>query len=259
MVGKHRVQIGDNTVRYDFVVSRNITIIRGDSGTGKTTLYNLIQEMNQKKNSGITWNCDCDCYALTDFDWEDVIERHPKSIIFVDENFSSMRSEKFASIVNSADNYFVLITRAYLPMLAYSIKEVYSMHVSGKYATLNNEYEITVNELQNVYSSTLSYPPRLITPDYVLCEDSNSGLEMFHALAEKVSAECHSAHGKSNIPEKVLDFEENKTYLIIVDGAAYGPEMGATVRYIEDHFNCYLYARESFEWLLLKLCFQKIQ
>lgn len=221
MIGKHRVQIGDNTIRYDFVLSRNITIIRGDSGTGKTTLYNLIQEMNQKKNSGITWNCDCDCYALTDFDWEDVIERHPKSIIFVDENFSSMRSEKFASIVNSADNYFVLITRAYLPMLAYSIKEVYSMHVSGKYATLNNEYEITVNELQNVYSSTLSYPPRLITPDYVLCEDSNSGLEMFHALAEKVSAECHSAHGKSNIPEKVLDFEENKTYLIIVDGAAY--------------------------------------
>lgn len=257
MIGKHRVQIGDNTIRYDFVLSRNITIIRGDSGTGKTTLYNLIQEMNQKKNSGITWNCDCDCYALTDFDWEDVIERHPKSIIFVDENFSSMRSEKFASIVNSADNYFVLITRAYLPMLAYSIKEVYSMHVSGKYATLNNEYEITVNELQNVYSSTLSYPPRLITPDYVLCEDSNSGLEMFHALAEKVSAECHSAHGKFNIPEKVLDFEENKTYLIIVDGAAYGPEMGATVRYIEDHFNCYLYAPESFEWLLLKVMFSK--
>ena len=251
MIGKHRVQIGDNTIRYDFVLSRNITIIRGDSGTGKTTLYNLIQEMNQKKNSGIAWNCDCGCYALTDFDWEDVIERHPKSIIFVDENFSSMRSEKFASIVNSADNYFVLITRAYLPMLAYSIKEVYSMHVSGKYATLNNEYEITVNELQNVYSSTLSYPPRLITPDYVLCEDSNSGLEMFHALAERVSAECHSAHGKSNIPEKVLDFEENKTYLIIVDGAAYGPEMGATVRYIEDHFNCYLYAPESFEWLIL--------
>lgn len=112
-------------------------------------------------------------------------------------------------------------------------------------------------ELQNVYSSTLSYPPRLITPDYVLCEDSNSGLEMFHALAEKVSAECHSAHGKSNIPEKVLDFEENKTYLIIVDGAAYGPEMGATVRYIEDHFNCYLYAPESFEWLLLKVMFSK--
>ena len=139
----------------------------------------------------------------------------------------------------------------------YSIKEVYSMHVSGKYATLNNEYEITVNELQNVYSSTLSYPPRLITPDYVLCEDSNSGLEMFHALAERVSAECHSAHGKSNIPEKVLDFEENKTYLIIVDGAAYGSEMGATVRYIEDHFNCYLYAPESFEWLLLKVMFSK--
>lgn len=116
MVGKHRVQIGDNTVRYDFVVSRNITIIRGDSGTGKTTLYNLIQEMNQKKNSGI------------------------------------------------------------------------------------------------VYSSTLSYLPRLITPDYVLCEDSNSGLEMFHALAEKVSAEVLEEHTKGT----ELEYHKkklNKQYL----------------------------------------------
>ncbi|WP_455721591.1 hypothetical protein [Agathobacter sp.] len=259
MKGQHRVQVWDNTVRYDFVLSRNITIIRGDSGTGKTTLYNLIQEVNQKQNSGITLNSDCSCFALTDFDWEEVISRHPASIIFVDENFSWLKSEKFASIVNSADNYFVLITRAYLPMLAYSINEVYSMHVSGKYVTLNNEYEITINELKNVYSKEQSYPPKNITPDYVLCEDSNSGYELFDKLSEKISAECHSAHGKSNVPEKMLDFDENpdKKYLVIVDGAAYGSEMGATVRYVYDHPNCFLYAPESFEWLLLKVMFSK--
>lgn len=259
MVGRHRVQIGDNTVRYDFVLSRNITIIRGDSGTGKTTLYNLVQEVNQKQNSGIILNCDCGCYALTDFDWEDVIKRHPKSIIFVDENFSWMRSERFASVVNSADNYFVLITRAYLPMLAYSVREVYGMHMSGKFVTLNNEYEITLNELRNVYSQTMSYPPRVITPDYVMCEDSNSGYELFCALTDRIPAECHSAQGKSNIPVKLLELEEHrdKIYLIIVDGAAYGAEMGVTVRYISDHPNCYLYAPESFEWLLLKVMFSK--
>ena len=257
MVGKHRVQIGDNTVRYDFVLSRNITIIRGDSGTGKTTLYNLVQEVNQKQNSGIQLNCDCGCYALTDFDWEEVIKRHPKSIIFVDENFGWMRSEKFASIVNSADNYFVLITRAYLSMLAYSIKEVYSMHVSGKYVTLNNEYEIALNELKNVYNQTMSFPQECITPDYVLCEDSNSGYELFHALTDKLSSECHSASGKSNIPECLLNFENDKTYLVIVDGAAFGSEMGATTRYMIQHENCYLYAPESFEWLLLKVMFSK--
>lgn len=259
MKGQHRVQVWDNTVRYDFVLSRNITIIRGDSGTGKTTLYNLIQEVNQKQNSGITLNCDCGCFALTDFDWEDVIYRHPASIIFVDENFSWLKSEKFASIVNSADNYFVLITRAYLPMLAYSINEVYSMHVSGKYVTLNNEYEITVNELKNVYSKELSYPPKTITPDYVLCEDSNFGYELFDKLSEKIFAECHSAHGKSNVPERLLDLDEDsdKRYLVIVDGAAYGSEMGATVRYVYDHPNCFLYAPESFEWLLLKVMFSK--
>lgn len=39
MIGKHRVQIGDNTIRYDFVLSRNITIIRGDSGTENPSDY----------------------------------------------------------------------------------------------------------------------------------------------------------------------------------------------------------------------------
>ena len=258
MIGKHRVQISDNTVRYDFTLYRNITIIRGNSGTGKTTLYNLIQEVNQKQNSGINLNCDCGCYALTDFEWEEFIERHPKSIIFADENFSDLKSEKFASIVNKADNYFVLITRAYLPMLAYSVKEVYAMHVSGKYITLNSEYEITVNELKNVYSKSFCYPAKTITPDYVLCEDSNSGFELFSYLSANV-AECSSAHGKSNIPEKLLDIKnkEDSTYLIIVDGAAYGAEMGATVRYLQATSNCYLYAPESFEWLLLKTLFSK--
>ena len=258
MKGKHKVVIKNNRLHYEFEIKRNITIIKGDSATGKTTLINMIRQFtNLGNSSGIELVCDVPCRVLEGIDWQIILHNISGNIIFIDEENAFIKTEQFAKAVRESDNYFVLITRAYLPMLAYSIKEVYSMHVSGKYATLNNEYEITVNELQNVYSSTLSYPPRLITPDYVLCEDSNSGLEMFHALAEKVSAECHSAHGKSNIPEKVLDFEENKTYLIIVDGAAYGPEMGATVRYIEDHFNCYLYAPESFEWLLLKVMFSK--
>lgn len=92
-------------------------------------------------------------------------------------------------------------------MLAYSIKEVYIMHISGKYITLNNEYEITVNELKNLYSHSFCYPPKIITPDYVFCEDSNSGFELFNYLSENISAECHSAHGKSNIPEKLLDLK----------------------------------------------------
>ena len=38
---------------------------------------------------------------------------------------------------------------------------------------------------------------------------------------------------------------------------ALSSEMGAAARYMVAHKNCYLYAPESFEWLLLKVMFSK--
>lgn len=44
MRGIHRVIIQNKRIRYDFELRRNLTIIRGDSATGKTTLIDMIQE-----------------------------------------------------------------------------------------------------------------------------------------------------------------------------------------------------------------------
>lgn len=42
MKGKHTIRVSDNRVRYEFTIKRNITIIRGDSATGKTTLLEML-------------------------------------------------------------------------------------------------------------------------------------------------------------------------------------------------------------------------
>ena len=42
MKGSYTVFIQNNKLRYEFTINRNITIIRGDSSTGKTTILNLI-------------------------------------------------------------------------------------------------------------------------------------------------------------------------------------------------------------------------
>lgn len=42
MKGKYSVFVQNNRLRYEFTVSRNITVIRGDSATGKTTLLDLL-------------------------------------------------------------------------------------------------------------------------------------------------------------------------------------------------------------------------
>lgn len=43
MKGKYHIVVQNNRLRYELDVKRNITIIRGDSATGKTTLLNMIQ------------------------------------------------------------------------------------------------------------------------------------------------------------------------------------------------------------------------
>ena len=44
MKGIHKVTIYTKRIRYEFELTRNITIIRGDSATGKTTLIDMVQE-----------------------------------------------------------------------------------------------------------------------------------------------------------------------------------------------------------------------
>lgn len=44
MKGKYHIVVQNNRLRYELDVKRNITILRGNSATGKTTLINMIQE-----------------------------------------------------------------------------------------------------------------------------------------------------------------------------------------------------------------------
>lgn len=44
MKSSHRVIVESRKVKYDFVIRRNITILTGDSGTGKTVLIDLIRD-----------------------------------------------------------------------------------------------------------------------------------------------------------------------------------------------------------------------
>ena len=49
MKGSHRIIVESRKVKYDFVIHRNITIITGDSGSGKTVLIDLIRVLKLPK------------------------------------------------------------------------------------------------------------------------------------------------------------------------------------------------------------------
>ena len=139
MIGKHSVLVKNRRIQYKFTIERNITILKGDSATGKTTLIELIAEYGRRgEESGITLVCDKECVVLTAQNWQLILENTHDSIVFIDEGDGFVRSQEFADLAKKSDDYFVIATRASLPNLPYSVMEVY-----GIKNTSGNRYQGT--------------------------------------------------------------------------------------------------------------------
>ena len=246
MVGEYKIEIYNNRVHYFLTVRRNITILQGNSATGKTELIRLIQEYEANQaSSGITIKCDAKCTVLTSIDWELRLSKLVNRIVFIDETANFLKSKEFASMVRGSDNYFVIVTRDDLGQLPYSIDEIYGLRNasdSSKYKSFKKVY----NETYRLYNLKMSGD---FSPDVVITEDSNAGYQCFSMVFD---IDCQAAGGKSKILG-LLREEEDIRVISIEDGAAFGSEMGRVFRYLEySGKECVIYAPESFEYLVLK-------
>lgn len=244
MKGKHKIVIKNNRLQYEFVIKRNITIIQGDSATGKTTLINMLRQAeNLGESSGIDVISDVPCKILEGSNWKIILENSAGNIFFTDEESSFVNTEEFASMIRESDNYFVLITRENLYNLPYSVDEIYELHESGKYHDTRKVYQ----QMYHIYSIEEKFP---IEPEKIIVEDSNSGYEFFKNISAEKNIACLSAGGKSNI-FSLLKKQSSEEICVIADGAAIGPEMNRLYKETLKKKNIHLYLPESFEWLIL--------
>lgn len=180
MKGAHRVIVETRKMKYDFVIKRNITIFTGDSGSGKTVLIDFIREYRRYgSDSGVSVSCDCACRTLDAEDWKREMEEISQSIVFIDEGNRFLVSKEFAELVQKTDNYYVIATREKLPMLPYSVNEIYGFRKSGKF----HEAKKTYNEIYHLYGEISETDG--VKPQLVITEDSNSGYEFFSELAKQ--------------------------------------------------------------------------
>lgn len=245
MKGKYNVIVSNNKLRYEFTIKRNITIIKGDSATGKTTLIDMLRQYsNLGDSSGINVSCDVKCRVLEGQDWKLLLSGITNTIFFIDEENQFIATEEFAKEVKKSDNYFVLITRENLYNLPYSVEEIYGIHSSGKY----NETKKFYQEFYRIYPNSNEAQ---IAPTGIVVEDSNAGYEFFKQIARDNNLQCESANGKSNICDHI-EGKHSKEICVIADGAAFGPEMEKVYSIVQSNSNIKLYLPESFEWLILK-------
>ena len=245
MKGKYKVIVRNNKLHYEFEIKRNITIIQGDSATGKTTLINMLRQAeNLGESSGVDVLSNVPCRILEGVSWKLILQNTAGTIFFIDEENAFINTEEFAAEVRGSDNYFVLITRENLYNLPYSVEEIYGLYASGRYQNTKKIYQ----QMYRIYSDIQELP---IKPELFIVEDSNSGYEFFKAISDEKNLECESAGGKSNIFSKIKNVK-SKDVCVIADGAAIGPEMNGLYEISHKKKNIHLYLPESFEWIVLK-------
>lgn len=246
MTGKHHVEVKNRDASFKFDLCRNITIVRGKSGTGKTTLYDMISDYTRlKEESGVNISCDKKCVALTDIDWENQLRKIKDSIVFIDEGAAYLRTEEFARAIKGSSNYYVIFNREDLHELPYSVEEIYEIKASGKYHTFKKIYK---SNKEHVYYRDKS--EKIQKFDALLTEDSKSGFQFYQHFFRESEIECFTS-GSNTAIFKWLKEHANDHVLVVADGAAFGAEIDRILK-LKSVSNFQLCLPESFEWLILK-------
>lgn len=235
---------------FDFTLRRNITVIKGDSATGKTSLLHMLYEyLRTGRESGYSVSADVAYYVYlrqeVGMHWQEILPRLEDTVIFIEENNEFVFSQEFAAFVRDSGNYFVLVNRAPFKMLPYSIHEIYEILTAGKHADVKESYHY----FREIYSNYPVAENNQIA--YAITEDSNAGFQFFsHVLKD---SRLISAGGNGNVLS-CLQKTVSGDVLAVVDGAAFGAMIESCLEYIGIQANqrITLWMPESFEYLILK-------
>ena len=240
MKGKHFIEVISRNMHYSIELSRNITIISGDSGTGKSSLRRMLYEY-LRLDGRVEFTIKCSAKFRV-FNGSLITDEQlftlKDTIVIVDEDATYLRSENFAKFVLKSSNYFVFMTRSPLSMLPYSFKSIYKLETRfefGKYITENIELFINGN-VSKINS--------------IITEDSNSGRQMLKACYDIVLDS--EINGNSTLVHRAYKNLNNGPLLLFADGAALGPYIHSLQELINTHNGkVVLWAPESFEYILL--------
>ncbi len=127
------VEVSNRNVVYRLDLHKRITLVRGNSGTGKTALYEMMNDYTDfPTDSGINVSGDKPCAALSYWYWEHQLRRLHDCVVFLGEPQYYMELEELAEAMLRTDNYYVLYTRENLPVFPEDDVEVCEMKANGR-------------------------------------------------------------------------------------------------------------------------------
>lgn len=219
-----------NKIQYKLKSNSRITIIRGNSATGKSLFVKCIDM--QKNFAQISIKSDRE---LRHINTETILDQKElrEDLIYVMDEFDGLNDKRISKYINNIKYTFILITRdVKLPHLIYNISDIYEFIESKHFNILKPKYDI--NKF-NKYKECIKI-------NKLQTEDSGSGLKFYKNLK---NYKVETSNGNSNINRNLKDNQFS-----VVDSIAFGPyikEYLIKTRYL----NNILIFPKSFEYLLL--------
>lgn len=247
MVGEHYLYVSTDKEIFEIKLTRQFTVLQGDSGTGKSFITSAIEESKKPNNRLVTVNSDVTVLNCVSLDLLAELVKGGSELICIIDEYEFMYTNRFFELAKYSNIYFLLISHGGIESIPYSVKEVYYLKPvrlkSGKHRLMPKpEFNLKESVLTD--------------QEVVITEDSNSGYEFFKYYFD--TSLVVSADGKSNIVSKLKQVvtQGYKKIMIIADGAAFGScanklrdEISGTKAY--DVELC-IVLPESFEYLILK-------
>jgi hypothetical protein len=248
MKGKHIVSITSRRAEYRLELERKITVIKGKSGTGKSSVIRLVSDyLELGKDSGIkvTVSSSTRLLVLTNSsDWDTVMPSLRNTIIFFDEDVRYIYNEAFQKALWTADCYAVIISRSgQFTGLPFAVSSIYEL-------VTERNGKNTITSMYHLYEEK----HKRNDFDLVVTEDSNSGYEMAKYAFDSEKMRVISAGGNASVYRTLMkNGGENDQICVDVDGAAFGPYIEPVLKFAELQGTISVSAPESFEFILLHL------
>jgi hypothetical protein len=220
-------------VSYEFTLDRKVSFLRGDSGTGKTTLRDMVRE-SRNKARGIIVQCKLE---VVDYMHKNRIKAGKGALIVVDEDdiADGLTSTGLAMEIASSPHFWLIIGRHDFPDISYSMDSVYEV-VGGE---------------KHKFRRMFTYGKRALNkrPDKIVTEDSRSGKDLIKIIYRNTKIE--SSGGNGNIERMIKSDTGKEVTLYVVDAEGFGPYANAVEKALLRHKNKYLLAPRSMEYVLL--------
>ena len=124
-----RLRVSSNLLTYDFTLYRRFSVIKGDSGTGKTTFVELVSA----EIEGVEVDCDYPIVVVSPTTWKIIFNNTHDSVLIFDD-LEIVESGEFAKLCKDKcvqnNLYIVVIAREHLgaiKKLSYSVDAIYKL------------------------------------------------------------------------------------------------------------------------------------